>query len=175
MGSEVPIFFFPVDCTEINVIPAEAHVIEEMIVNRIESPEVSGLRQAASRNWWHLVVVRNLCSYAGLKGLNFLEHTIAKLDSEDLRQAGSSLDAILELCATRFKSVQTADPDILSLLESESDGAFEASSEMYDVTPESDRGFKASLGFYSFLKSLRAGINEALSAGHCLIYYRPEP
>lgn len=175
MGLEIPIFFFPVDCTEINLIPAEAHVMEEMIVNRTESPEVSGLRQAASRNWWHLVVVRNLCSHADLKGLNFLDHTIAKLDSEALRQAGSSLDAILELCATRFKSVQTADPDILMLLESENDGAFEASSEIHDVTPRADLGFEAALGFYSFLKSLRAGINEALSAGQCLIYYRPEP
>jgi len=60
------------------------------------------------------------------------------------------------------------------LLEPENDGAFEASSEQHNVNPEKDIGFEAAVGFYSFVKSLRAGVREALSRQQCLLYYSPK-
>ena len=179
MGHNIPTFFFPVHKDDLKGSELSEEFVQELLGNKYDSRFDEGIREVSSRSWWYQETTLELAKLLDISGLKFLSEELLLLDYLGLSQASNSLAQLTSEISSTIpifsEHVQEEYSGIKELRKVDCSLAYEQSSPAYEVNPSVDSGFEAVVGFYSFLKSLRAAIDSALENDQYLIYYRPQP
>src|SRR5690349_17180126 len=92
MGNEIPIFFLPVEPRSCTLNCDDVH---QLIDVAYEARERSGLRTSISRNWWHLANLRKSTAARNSCAFDFLDETVACLDTASIVKAIQILAEVL--------------------------------------------------------------------------------
>jgi hypothetical protein len=176
MSHYIPVFFFRVDESR---VPEHLETWEDamsLLGNRLESNCQSGLRESISRNWWHQNALNLICRGLQIDGLGFVDSEIACLRGDDLQAASEALDVVLSSIADGIPDLGRFEhTDIDGLRLPEHRRAIKQAKPSTKVSVDADWGFEAAVGFYSFVKSLREAIREAIAESQCLLYVQIQP
>ena len=179
MGHNIPTFFFPVNEKDLNGSDLTEDIVQNLLGDKFESRYDEGIREVTSRNWWYQEMVLELAKSLKISGLEFLSEELLVLDKPKLLQTFGSLDQLLSKISSSipvFSEQQNEEyAGIAELRSVDCSLAFQRSTPDIVINPSVDSGFEAVEGFYSFLKSIIAAINNALERDFLLIYYRPQP
>ncbi len=190
MSLRIPVFFFPIERDEVPENLDDWQSAMSIVGDRLESRDKYGLRTSISRNWWYQHAIGLICKGLAIEGLEFIDSEIACLDREELESAAIALDRVVQ--ETR-DGIPCLGPEIdkegtirwlhyywvegeYKPYSAETMGkAFEESQPAYDIDVAADVGYESVVGFYAFLKTLRAAVAEALSQNKSLLYVQPQP
>jgi hypothetical protein len=179
MGHNIPTFFFPVHKDDLKGSEFSEKFVQEVLGEKYETRFDEGVREVSSRNWWYQETALELAKQLDISGLNFLLEELLLLDKPSLSQAADSLAQLISEISSTIPVFSEYEQEeysgIKELRKVDCSLAYERSSPAYEVNPSVDSGFEAVVGFYSFLKSMRAAIYSALEKDQYLIYYRPQP
>lgn len=171
MSHYIPVFFFPVKEAE---IPQQLSGWEDalsLIGKRFENRRKSGLRESVSRNWWHQYTLDLICKGLQIDGLEFIRSEIVCLHVNELKAALKALDTVLNKVADDIPNLGPfEDTDIEGLRIPKHKKAVKRAKSSYKINVKTDWGFNATVGFYSFVKSLREAMLEAIAKKQCLLY-----
>lgn len=176
MSHYVPVFFFPVEESQ---VPQTLVVWDDalpLMKDRLENRDEFGLRESVSRNWWHQHALDLLCRGLQIGGLEFINSEVVCLRTDELETASEALDAVLNRIADDIPDLGSFEhTDIEGLRIPEHKRAIEQAQSSYRIEVDADWGLEAAIGFYSFVKSLREAISEALVGNQCLLYVQIQP
>lgn len=176
MSHYISVFFFPVEESQ---APQGLTVWEDalpLIKDRLANRHKFGLRESVSRNWWHQHALDLLCKGLQIGGLEFINSEIVCLRADRLKAASRALDTVLNKIADGIPNLgQFEHTDIEGLRIPEHRSAIEQAKPSYEIEVDADWGFEATVGFYSFVKSLREAICEAIAENQCLLYVQIQP
>ncbi len=190
MGHSIPVFFIPLDRDAIPLGLKDWHSAESILGELWEKRFSVGLRKTVSRNWWHQDALGIICRNFGISGLEFINSEIVCLDSRELEIAAEALDRVLEKIADGIPKLDAADEkngSIWGLRHYHDKGkikrfsrerlrqAFVQAQPSYDVDEGGALGYDTVVGFFSFIKTFRAAVGDALSQKKCLLYVQPQP
>jgi hypothetical protein len=176
MSHYIPVFFFPVEKSQVLKVFAAWEDALPFMKGRLENRRKFGLRESVSRNWWHQHALDLLCRGLQIGGLEFINSEIVCLCDDGLKAASKALDAVLTKIADGIPNLGSFEhSDIEGLRIPEHRSAIGQAKPDYEIRVEADWGFEATVGFYSFVKSLREAICEAIAENKCLIYVRIQP
>jgi hypothetical protein len=167
----MPVFFFPVPKSQVPPVLATWEDIIPLMEEPLKNPHQFGLRESQSRNYWHQYDLDLLCKGLQIGGLEFINSKIVCLCDEELEKAARAIDEVLNRVADGIPDLGSfEDSDIEGLRIPEHKKAIEQAKPEYEIRVNADWGFKAAVGFYSFVKSLQKTIQEAISGNQCLLY-----
>ena len=164
--------------------------VADLMNEYYKNPQESGFRSISSRNWAYQDALQQLCQSLEISGLQFLYSEVICLGVSDLQSDLSALDEILLSISDGFPTVAKNTEENNSLWwlqrdvvngvtveipEDDIRKAFRAAKAEHDVSPKKDVGYEALVGFFSFIKSLREAINEAIQNEMNLLYVIPQP
>ena len=176
MSDYIPVFFFAVKESQ---VPAKLDTwldAELVLSERWEQRQRFGLRESLSRNWWHQNALDSICKGLSIKGLEFVRSEIACLCDQELAAAAGALDTLMDELADGVPDLGPFEHiDVVCLRHPRHSDALNQSRPTYKMNIYTDIGFEAAVGFYSFVKSLRAAIDEAKAQNGCLLYVHPQP
>ena len=179
MGHNIPTFFFPVNEKDLNGSDLTEDFVQNLLGVKFESRYDEGIREVTSRNWWYQETVLELAKRLKISGLEFLSQELIVLEKPKLSHTIVSLNQLLSKISGSipvFSDQQNEEyAGIAELRSVDCSLAFQRSTPDIVINPSVDSGFEAVVGFYSFLKSIIAAINNALERDLLLIYYRPQP
>jgi hypothetical protein len=190
MGYSIPVFFMPIARSELPPTLKSWHTVEPLLGELYPKAAATGLRESVSRNWWHQAALEHICQVLGIPGLDFVQLEIACLCGEELAAAARALDQVLNELSDGLpylgsKAEETAEIELLRgnwgpegfdyYASITLRNAFAKAEPSFRVDARVDYGLEAVVGFFSFVKSLRAALGEALSQEKCLLYVQPQP
>lgn len=176
MGDSIPVFFFPIERRSVPGLLRTWEDASDLIEERYKEPQLHGLRQSVSRNWWHQLALESMCMSAGINGLEFVSAEVACVRNISLPMVIQAIDKALLLSVTGIPSFGENEVGVIAevRLEENRDAVTEAQPS-FDVSCERDSGHEAVVGFWRFIKSLRESVSEAFKQGKDLIYVAPHP
>ncbi len=187
----IPVFFLPINRDNIPDSLTGWHSVMPVLETHLQRRQESGLRTSTSRNWWYQYALQLICTGLSIPGLGFVSAEVVCLDNSQLVAAAMALDTILD--RLQRGGIPSLGADIeaegsirclrydcyhgnSSLFSEETlRKAYEESHASYEVEDAVDDGYQAVVGFYSFLKSFRAVVSEALVQNKLLLYVQPQP
>ena len=183
MSYHIPVFYFPIDRSEVPASFDEPNSLLDLVAQRYDSPEEHGLRSTMSRNWWHQQVLLELSNGLGLDSLHFAGLPAVCLDAEELQTVDRDLATLFEVIRTGIPDLGKHEPKHGGVWwirrDTGSDEAFaailSASLPSLDASSDEDIGPKAVGAFCSFVKSLQEALREAREQNKCLLYVQPQP
>ena len=179
MGHNIPTFFFPVNTTVLKDIDVTEDFVQHYLGEKFESRHEEGIREVTSRNWWYQDTVLELVKRLNISGLEFLSDELIILDKTRLSKANASLDQLISKISDSIPVFSDQEHEehigIIKLSREDVLFAFQKANPDFVINPPVDSGFEAVVGFYSFLKSMHAAINNALERDLLLVYYRSQP
>lgn len=95
MSHYIPVFFFPVENSQVPKVFAAWEDALPLMKGRLENRRKFGLRESVSRNWWHQHALDLLCKGLQIGGLEFINSEIVCLCDDGLKAASRALDAVL--------------------------------------------------------------------------------
>ncbi|MEM0980821.1 MAG: hypothetical protein AAGH78_11170 [Cyanobacteria bacterium P01_H01_bin.58] len=179
MGHNLPVYFFHIDKQK---LPQDSHDI-----HAIESLEIWGecdkhrIWKVTSRNWSYPFGLHAICEELEISGLGFVVSEFACLDNQAAREALAAAEQLLLEILNEIPTLSNNQrEDQIWWLHKTRYGekfssdifrqAFDEAEVSYDID---DGKYKNSVvGFYSFLKSLREAMFEAISTDRLFVYYR---
>jgi hypothetical protein len=190
MSHRIPVFFLPIEQEQVPENLKDWHSAMNVLDERLERRADYGLRTSTSRNWWYQHALGLICTGLAIEGLGFVDAEIACLDRKELEAAANALDRVL-------REIRDGIPHLGPEIDEEGSiwwlhyywdegrykeystetmrKAFDESEAAHDIDVDADVGYASVVGFYSFLKSLQAALNEALSQDKSLLYVQPQP
>lgn len=179
MGHNSPIYFFHIDKQKLPQDLYDIHGIESLeIWGECDNNEIW---EVTSRNWSYPFGLHAICEELEISGLGFFVSEFAYLDCQATKEALAAAEQLLLEILNGIpilSNTERGDP-IWWLHETcygekfSSDifrQAFDEAEVSYDID---DGKYKNSIvGFYSFLKSLRKAMREAISTDRVFVYYR---
>jgi hypothetical protein len=190
MSHRIPVFFLPIKREEVPENLKDWHSAMNVLGEWLERRADYGLRTSTSRNWWYQHALGLICTGLAIEGLEFAEAEIACLDKKELEAATNALSRVLQEIRDGIPHLGPGideEGSIWWLHHYWDEGgckeysaetmrkAFDESEAAYDIDVDTDVGYESVMGFYSFLKSLQAAVNEALSQDKSLLYVQPQP
>jgi hypothetical protein len=189
MSHYIPVFFFPISNDELPVELKDWHSAENLLSSKWENREQNGLRTSTSRNWWFQYTTGLISEQLKIDGLSFLQKEIACLDKQQIEAGIKGVDKLLILCKSgvpelaqeieqegaiwHLRNYHEGD-EIKRFLVEQIEKAYTESLAVSEVDG-ADTGYKSLVDFFSFLKSLRASLQECLSQNRKLLYVQPQP
>jgi hypothetical protein len=177
MGYDIPIFYFPVDPSEIGSNEISIEYVQNLNAERYKNAIENDLYETNSHNWWHQNIILVYCTDMKIIGLEFLENEISYLDLYQLAEAKKALTLLLNNIRSGIfpanKPEEYSGFKILRKVDFKQ--AFAEASPSYNVDYQTKNDFEEAVSFYAFIKSLHKAIEEALAGKQYLIYYRPKP
>jgi hypothetical protein len=189
MSHYIPVFFFPISNDELPVELKDWNSVEDLLSSKWENREQNGLRTSTSRNWWLQYATCLISEQLKIDGLDFLQKEIACLDKQQIETSIKAVDKLLAFCKSGF-------PEFAQEIEEEAaiwylrnyyeggkikkfsveqiEKAYTESRAVTEVYAEDD-GYNSLVDFFSFLKSLRASLQECLIRNKKLLYVQPQP
>jgi hypothetical protein len=190
MSHSIPVFFFPISDDELPDRLDNWHSAEKLLSEKWDKREQNGLRTSTARNWWHQHAISLICKHLQINGLEFLQREIACLDTRQIQAGISAIDEFLISCQRGIPEL-TAEMEkegsiwfLRNYFEGNKVKKFSASqikkspSESYvvhEIKGLADGGYDSLVEFFSFLKSIRATMQECLSQNDKLLYVQPQP
>ena len=189
MCYSIPVFFFPISNDELPVELKDWHSAENLLSKKWESREQNGLRTSTSRNWWHQHAISLICKHLQIDGLEFLHKEIICLDAKQMEAGIQALGKLLDSCQSGIPQL-TPEMEkegsiwfLRNYYEGNKDRKFSAKqiekayaeSRVVAQVNGADTGYDSLVDFFSFLKSLRASLQECLSQNRKLLYVQPQP
>lgn len=184
MGHYIPVFFVPIEKVQLPEELPNWHSALR-ILNEFAGAGRPAVRQSTSRNWWHQYALRILCQAFGIQGLEFLQSEIACICDRELAAAAQALDIVMDKTANGIPflgasaeenaAIRGLRDDLAQVSLDELAIAISQVRPLRKVDPPVDSGFEAGIGFFAFIKSLRAAIGEAIDEKKCLLYVQPQP
>jgi hypothetical protein len=192
MSHYIPVFFFPIEREAVPEDRKDWDSAMDILKKRLERRNEHNLWKCTSRNWWLQHALLLICKGLGVGGLEFIDIDIeiAYLDNKELEAASNALDKVLrEIC----NGIPYLGPEIdkegsIWWLHHYRDKgrdkeysietmrrAFSESEATYEIDIFPDSGYESVVGFYSFLKSLQAAVNETMSQDMSLMYFQMQP
>jgi hypothetical protein len=176
MSHRIPVFFFRMDESRLPGKLATWEDAMSLLEDGLESNRRFGLRESVSRNWWHQNALNLICQGLQIDGLEFVNSEVACLRGDDLQAASRALDELLSRVADGIPNLGSLEhTDVEGLRIPEHRNAIEQAKPSAKVSVDADWGFEAAVGFYSFVKSLREAIREAIAESQCLLYVQVGP
>jgi hypothetical protein len=189
MSHHIPVFFCPVAEADIPQPLTLWTDAQDILGERLESPVETGVRSTVSHSWWHQYILDDICRGLKIGGLEFITVEVACLDRTHLEEADRALDKVL---GRILDGVPDLGPDIerdrgtlwwlrqvpgVGSRFSADDyrRALETAQAVYDQEIGREDGFDALVSFFSFIKTLRAAIDDCLSQDKYLLYIQPQP
>lgn len=190
MSHSIPVFFFPISDDELPDRLDNWHSAELLLSEKWDNREQNALLTSKSRNWWHQHAISLICRHLQIDGLEFLQREIACLDMKQIQVGVSAIDEFLISC-------QRGIPELPSEMEKEGsiwflrnyfegnkvkmfsasqiEKAHSESCVVHEIKGLADSGYDSLVEFFSFLKSIRATLQECLSQNNKLLYVQPQP
>jgi len=190
MSHSIPVFFFPISDDELPVQLNSWYSVESLLSEKWENREQNGFRTSTSRNWWHQHAIGLISEHLQIDALDFLQKEIICLDRQQIEASVKAIDKLLTLC-------QSGIPELAPEMEQEGsiwflrnyyegkskkkfsvsqiEKAYAESRAVSEIEGLTDNGYDLLVGFFSFLKSLRASLQECLSQNRKLLYVQPQP
>jgi len=182
MGHSIPVFFFPIEKSELPEELESWWSVEPILSSRWEKRVEFGIRSTTSRNWWHQDALNQICKGLGVEGLEFILSEVVCLCEQELEVASAALEKIVHQLAGGLPSLGNHEVEhgaVWWMRQYESEGSFEEAfgkaQPTYDASASKDIGFEATVAFCSFIKSLQQAVIEALDQDKCLLYFQPQP
>ena len=190
MSHYISVFFFPIGDDEIPDNLESWHSAEKLLRVNCDNRERNELRTSVSRNWWHQHAIGLICEYLQISGLEFLKLEIACLDMNEIQAGISAINEFLTSCRHGLPELT---PDMekegsiwflrnyfegnkeRKFSTSQVERAYAESCDVPEVKGFADIGYDSLVGFFSFLKSLRASLQECLSQNKKFLYVQPQP
>jgi hypothetical protein len=190
MGHTIPVIFFPIETDRIPFKLETWHDAEGLLNEQVQSFPRDSYWVSSSRNWWHQDASLKVSERLDIHGLEFMQDEVVCLCSDDLSEALSGLDKLLQIYSygvpdlgiidqgdgtLHFLTHDIRNRQAVEFSDKEFRKAFIEAEPTNDVDEGSVIGYKALIGYFSFLKSLRQAIQVAIHKGTCLLYVMPQP
>ena len=190
MSHYIPVFYFPIERKEIPENRNDWDSAMNILRERLEKRDKYTLWECTSRNWWVQHALLLICQGLGIEGFEFIDTEITYLGNKELETASNALQKVL--CEIR-NGIPRLGPEtdeegsIWYLRHYRDKGkdkefsietmkkAFSESEVIYKIDIFPDTGYKSVVGFYSFIKSLQAAVNEAICQDMSLMYFQIQP
>lgn len=185
MGYSIPIIFLPIKKRE---QPRKLRSWEDGInlLNRYyEVRDKVGLRISTSRNWWLKEFLDETCKALNISDLEFIREEITVLDTNKLTKAIRAVDALIQqmtssklaISAKTINEIWGFDGEIANSNHAELfTKAFYEAEAFYDsYATDGFFTYKGVVDFFSFIKTLRLTMQEALEQDKYLLVVQPQP
>jgi hypothetical protein len=190
MSHSIPVFFFLLDCSEAPSRLESWSDAEQLIGSHYSRQDDQAIWSSVSRNWWHQDAVAKISQKLNIAHLEFTMSEVALLQVDELETAAESLDSLLSSFAGGVPDLGPIDSndgtlwwlargiednEVIELSSQDVQVAFQEARASRSVDEGSVVGYRSLVGFFSFLKSLRQALGEAMDGRKCLLYVRPQP
>ena len=164
MSHEIPVFAGAVECSAVLGRPLSYDEALSLI------PEGSWL--STSRNWWYQGLVRELCdAYASFDELRYLTEVFAVVPAAELATRIQAIKRLITTIKENTEPFVAVTPWRRESVE-EVRRCIEQAEVLRDLDDDCRYAFA---NFFSFLVSQVAALEEAQSAGKCLLYVQAQP
>lgn len=179
MGHNSPVYFFHINRQKLPQSLHDIHAIESLEVWGDRAKH--GIWEITSRNWSYPFGLHAICEELEISGLDFVVSEFAYLDDQALKEAAAAVEQLLLEISDEIPTLFNDErKDPIWWLHQTSFGekfppdvfrrAFAEAEISYDIDDGKYRN--SVVGFYSFLKSLRKAMLEAISTDRVFVYYR---
>jgi hypothetical protein len=186
MSHYIPVAFLPVSSDEKPENLDDWSSVWKLLEEKSDNYELTGLRTSTSRNWWHQHAIDLICKHLHIDNLNSLQEKITWLNEQQIQAALYAIDQFFALC-------QNGIPELAPEMEKEGsiwclrhyydekqnvkgfsaeqfNKAYSESDAVYDNTDIAENGYNTLVKFFSFLKSVRATLQECLNLKKNFLY-----
>lgn len=184
MGHHTPVCFFHIDKQK---LPQDLHIIHTAESSEIwDDGAKYGIWKVTSRNWSYQFGLHAICEELGVLELDFVVAEFAYLYDKDLKAAAAAVEQLLSKISDEIPTLSNSEnkdpiwwlhetpfgekfsPDAFRKAFAEAEASYDVDFEFKGHGGYEDRV----IGFYSFLKSLRKALLEAISTDRVFVYYR---
>jgi hypothetical protein len=186
MSHHIPVAFLPISIDEIPENLDDWSSVWELLGEKSENSQTSGLRTSTSRNWWHQHAVGLICKHLHIDELGFVQSEIALLDEKRIQAALYAMDHFFALCQNGIPELAPEmekegsiwclrryydeKQNIKSFSTEQIHKAYSESEAVYENQDFVENGYNVLVKFFSFLKSVQATLQECLKLRKNFLY-----